>query len=66
MFVAAVSEASQAVTETRYIGHSIKRLEDQPLLTGAGNFVADLRFADMLEAAVAAFAVAILLLAPSR
>src|SRR6478609_7191613 len=51
MFVAAVSETSQAVTETRYIGHSIKRLEDQPLLTGAGNFVADLRFADTLEAA---------------
>ena len=51
MFVAAVSEASQAVTETRYIGHSVKRIEDRPLLTGTGRFVDDLRFADMLEAA---------------
>ena len=41
----------QAVTATRYVGHSVKRLEDRPLLTGAGRFVADLRFADMLEAA---------------
>jgi len=39
------------VTETKYIGQPIKRLEDLPLLTGAGRFVADLRVADMLEAA---------------
>ena len=39
------------MTATRFVGHSIKRLEDRPLLTGAGRFVADLRFADMLEAA---------------
>ena len=39
------------MTRSRYIGHSIKRLEDRPLLTGHGRFVADLRFADMLEAA---------------
>src|SRR6266481_6041963 len=36
---------------TRYIGQSIKRLEDRPLLTGAGRFVADLQFSGMLEAA---------------
>ena len=35
----------------QYIGHSVKRLEDRPLLTGNGRFVADLRFPDMLEAA---------------
>jgi aerobic carbon-monoxide dehydrogenase large subunit len=39
------------VTGSRYIGHSIKRLEDRPLLTGRGRFVADLRFPDMLDAA---------------
>jgi len=42
---------AEEVTRSRYIGHSIKRLEDRPLLTGHGRFVADLRFADMLEAA---------------
>jgi carbon-monoxide dehydrogenase large subunit len=39
------------VTETKYIGQPIKRVEDLPLLTGAGRFVADLRVSDMLEAA---------------
>ena len=39
------------MTGSNYIGHSIKRLEDRPLLTGRGRFVADLRFPDMLEAA---------------
>jgi carbon-monoxide dehydrogenase large subunit len=39
------------VTETKYIGQPIKRLEDLPLLTGTGRFVADLRVPDMLEAA---------------
>jgi aerobic carbon-monoxide dehydrogenase large subunit len=39
------------VTGSRYIGHSIKRLEDRPLLTGRGRFVADLRFPGMLDAA---------------
>jgi aerobic carbon-monoxide dehydrogenase large subunit len=37
--------------QAKYIGHSIKRLEDRPLLTGAGRFVADLRVPEMLEAA---------------
>jgi carbon-monoxide dehydrogenase large subunit len=37
--------------QTQYIGQPIKRIEDQPLLTGSGRFVADLRFPDMLEAA---------------
>src|ERR1700730_11140370 len=41
----------EARPETRYVGHSVRRIEDRPLLTGAGRFVADLRFADMLEAA---------------
>jgi aerobic carbon-monoxide dehydrogenase large subunit len=39
------------VQDTHYIGRSIARIEDRPLLTGAGRFVADLRFPDMLEAA---------------
>src|SRR5215471_13912628 len=36
---------------TKYVGQPIKRIEDRPLLTGAGRYVADLRFSDMLEAA---------------
>src|SRR5262249_10498106 len=43
--------AAKEVTARRYIGQSIKRLEDRPLLTGYGRFVADLRFPEMLEAA---------------
>jgi carbon-monoxide dehydrogenase large subunit len=39
------------VQQAQYIGRPIKRLEDRPLLTGAGRFIADLRFPDMLEAA---------------
>ena len=39
------------VTQTRYIGTAVKRIEDRPLLTGAGRFVDDLRFAGTLEAA---------------
>jgi len=39
------------VNETTYIGKPILRIEDRPLLTGAGRFVGDLRFPDMLEAA---------------
>jgi carbon-monoxide dehydrogenase large subunit len=39
------------VAPAKYIGHSVKRLEDHPLLTGAGRFVADLRLPDTLEAA---------------
>src|SRR3954470_6658770 len=31
----------------RYIGHSVKRLEDPPLLTGRGRFVADIAFPGM-------------------
>ena len=34
-----------------YVGRAVKRLEDRPLLTGNGRFVADLTFPDMLEAA---------------
>jgi aerobic carbon-monoxide dehydrogenase large subunit len=41
----------KGVNETAYIGKSIRRLEDRPLLTGAGRFVDDLRFPGMLEAA---------------
>jgi carbon-monoxide dehydrogenase large subunit len=36
---------------TKYIGHSIRRIEDRPLLTGTGRFLDDLRFPDTLEAA---------------
>jgi aerobic carbon-monoxide dehydrogenase large subunit len=43
--------SSQRTQETRYVGHSVKRIEDRPLLTGAGRFLADLRFPDLLEAA---------------
>jgi len=39
------------VKETKYIGRPVRRLEDRPLITGAGRFVADLKFPDMLEAA---------------
>jgi carbon-monoxide dehydrogenase large subunit len=39
------------VQETKYVGQPVKRIEDRPLLTGTGRFVADLRFPDMLEAA---------------
>jgi aerobic carbon-monoxide dehydrogenase large subunit len=39
------------VQDVKYIGHSVKRLEDHPLLTGSGRFVADLQFPDTLEAA---------------
>src|SRR5712671_1705805 len=35
----------------KYIGQAIRRIEDRPLLTGAGRFVDDLNFSDMLEAA---------------
>ncbi|HEY7662137.1 MAG TPA: xanthine dehydrogenase family protein molybdopterin-binding subunit [Xanthobacteraceae bacterium] len=37
--------------QTKYIGQPIKRLEDSPLLTGRGRFIADLRVPGMLEAA---------------
>jgi aerobic carbon-monoxide dehydrogenase large subunit len=39
------------VDQAKYIGKPTRRIEDRPLLTGAGRFVADLRFPDMLEAA---------------
>ena len=39
------------MAETRYIGKAIRRLEDRPLLTGAGRFIDDLRLRDVLEAA---------------
>jgi carbon-monoxide dehydrogenase large subunit len=39
------------VSETTVIGKSIGRIEDRPLLTGAGRFVGDLRVPGMLEAA---------------
>jgi aerobic carbon-monoxide dehydrogenase large subunit len=39
------------VSESKSIGRSVRRLEDRPLLTGKGRFVADLAFPGMLEAA---------------
>jgi aerobic carbon-monoxide dehydrogenase large subunit len=39
------------VSERKYIGKAIGRVEDRPLLTGRGRFAADLKFPDMLEAA---------------
>jgi carbon-monoxide dehydrogenase large subunit len=39
------------VSKTAVIGKSIGRIEDRPLLTGAGRFVGDLRVPGMLEAA---------------
>jgi carbon-monoxide dehydrogenase large subunit len=42
----------QATREARYVGRSVPRREDRRLVTGAGTFVADIRLAGMLEAAV--------------
>jgi aerobic carbon-monoxide dehydrogenase large subunit len=39
------------VSDSKFIGRSVRRLEDRPLLMGKGRFVADLAFPDMLEAA---------------
>jgi carbon-monoxide dehydrogenase large subunit len=39
------------MTDLRYIGKPIKRIEDLPLLQGRGRFVDDLQFPDTLEAA---------------
>ena len=39
------------MTDNRYIGKSVKRIEDLPLLQGRSRFVDDLQFPDMLEAA---------------
>jgi len=39
------------VSDGKSIGRPVKRLEDRPLLTGKGRFVADLVFPGMLEAA---------------
>jgi len=39
------------VQDTKCIGHSVKRLEDRPLLVGKARFAADLAFPGMLEAA---------------
>ena len=39
------------MTDLRYIGKPVKRLEDLPLLRGRGRFVDDLQFPDMLQAA---------------
>src|SRR4051812_32469764 len=39
------------MTDFRYIGKPVKRLEDLPLLRGRGRFVDDLQFPNMLEAA---------------
>jgi aerobic carbon-monoxide dehydrogenase large subunit len=43
--------AAPTAARFQYIGQAIKRIEDRPLLTGAGRFVGDLKFSDMLEAA---------------
>jgi carbon-monoxide dehydrogenase large subunit len=39
------------MTDPRYVGKPIRRIEDLPLLQGCGRFVDDLRFPDMLQAA---------------
>src|SRR3954453_21114023 len=39
------------VTENRYIGKPLHRIEDAPLLRGSGRFVDDLQFPGTLEAA---------------
>src|SRR5215216_3913419 len=39
------------MTDLRYIGKPVKRLEDLPLLQGQGRFVDDLQFPDMLDVA---------------
>ncbi|MGH7090137.1 MAG: xanthine dehydrogenase family protein molybdopterin-binding subunit, partial [Stellaceae bacterium] len=39
------------MSEFRQIGHSVARLEDPPLLRGAGRFVDDIHLPGMLEAA---------------
>jgi aerobic carbon-monoxide dehydrogenase large subunit len=39
------------VSKSKSIGRPVRRLEDRPLLTGTGRFVADLAFPGMLEAA---------------
>jgi carbon-monoxide dehydrogenase large subunit len=39
------------VTNTRHIGKSYKRIEDEPLIQGRGRFVDDLQFPGMLHAA---------------
>src|SRR5712691_967114 len=43
--------AAPPAAHPQYIGRSIKRIEDRPLLTGAGRFLADLRVPGTLEAA---------------
>src|SRR5262245_60600571 len=50
-FRALLHSPGRCVQDVKYIGHSVKRLEDHPLLTGTGRFVADLRLPDTLEAA---------------
>src|SRR6516165_2117850 len=46
-----VDSPRQSLQAANYVGHAVKRLEDRPLLTGSGRFVADLTFPGMLEAA---------------
>jgi carbon-monoxide dehydrogenase large subunit len=36
---------STAKPKTKYVGRSLTRLEDRPLLTGRGRFAADISFA---------------------
>src|SRR3954467_14252448 len=45
------TDESQDMSDFRYIGKPVKRLEDLPLLRGRGRFVDDLQFPDMLQAA---------------
>jgi len=40
-----------SATHSAYVGQSIKRIEDPPLLRGRGRFVDDLQFPDLLHAA---------------
>lgn len=41
--------SARAATKTRYIGQSVTRLEDRPLLTGNARFVGDLNFPHQLH-----------------
>jgi CO/xanthine dehydrogenase Mo-binding subunit len=40
---------STAKPKAKYVGHSLTRLEDRPLLTGRGRFAADISFAQQLH-----------------
>jgi len=45
------THGSRALNKSAYVGHSIKRIEDLPLLRGRGRFLDDLQFSGLLHAA---------------